>query len=248
MPNLPLHIHLAQVAAQRLRHPALDQYMGHVFLGATSPDIRALTRRRREEYHFTSLDFDSIGAGVMGLFDSNPHLANSSDHTEQTQAFVAGYISHLIADETWIIEMYRPYFGNPRVFEDEVFGKVMDRALQLELDRQSMQATRSAIAQIAAASDGVRIGFIPHDTLDQWREWVVALLQRDFAWDRLAFMARRVAAGDTEHPAHRFADEFLQAMPESLERLHQVVPRERVDRFRERALHHLVSAIGDYLP
>ena len=248
MPNLPAHIELAFEAAQRLGHSTLDANMGHFLLGSTSPDIRVITRRQRQEYHFAPLDFDEVGAGVEGLFASHPHLKPGSIDDPPTQAFVAGYITHLIVDETWIAEMYRPFFGNSGVFEDDVVGKVMDRALQLELDRQAWESVNSQIVSLAAFANGIDVGFISSETLSDWRDWVVASLDRGFTWDRLRFMASRIAAGDDGHPAHGLADRFLQSMPGSLDRLYQAVPRNRLASFKKSSVKALVQAVGEYLP
>ena len=247
MPNLPAHIDFAHQAARNLGHLALEANTGHFLLGSTSPDIRVITRKGREEYHFAPLDFDEIGAGLEGLFGSHPELAPASSHDAPTQAFIAGYITHLIADEIWIVDMYRPYFGNPEVFEDEVSGKVLDRALQLELDRQAWGTVTSTRAQLEGASDGVDLGFISAETLADWRQWVLTSLDRGFSWDRLRFMARRIAAGDDAHPAHGVAEEFVQTMPQSLERLYQLVPRHRLADVKERTVEELVRVVGDYL-
>lgn len=247
MPNPPLHIRLAQTVAEHLRHPTLDGNPGYLLLGSTSPDSRAITRERREEYHFASLDFDAVGAGARGLFMAHPHLARTSALDGPTRAFVAGYVSHLVADETWIVEVFRPYFGNREVFDDQACGKVMDRALQLDLDRQSMEAARAALPLLAAAGDPVQVEFIGAEALSRWRRWVTELVSRDFTWERLAFMARRIAAGDDAHPAHGIAAEFVQGMPGSLERLYRRVPQERVRRFMDTAVGNAVSAVGDYL-
>ena len=248
MPNSPAHIDLAHQAALRLGHPTLNDNLGYFLLGSTSPDIRVITRRRREEYHFAPLDFEAIGAGVRGMFDSHPHLGTSSDYDGPTQSFIAGYITHLLADETWIVTMYRPYFGNPQVFEDSALGQVMDRAMQMELDRQAwetMAATRSALD---SATDVIDIGLFPSESLADWREWVLAAFDRGFSWERLRFMARRIAAGDETHPAHRVAEEFLDSIPESLDRLYNVVSPGDVANFKERTVRELVRAVGDYLP
>ena len=248
MPNLAAHMDLAHQAAQLLSHPTLEANTGYFLLGSTSPDIRIITHERREEYHFAPLDFDSIGAGTDGLFDSHPHLRASSDLDGPTRAFIAGYITHLIADETWITGMYRPYFGNREVFQDDALGKVMDRALQLELDRQGWDTVDATLGLVSTATDGINLGFIASDTLAYWREWVVELLSKGFSWNRLNFMARRIAAGDEGHPAGNIATEFVQAMPHSLERLYQLVPRRNLTDFRERTIASLATAVGNYLP
>jgi hypothetical protein len=248
VPNLPAHIALAHQAAQSLGHPTLEANMGQFLLGSTSPDIRIITRRRREEYHFAPLDFEAIGAGIRGLFDAHPRLLPSSSQNGPTQAFIAGYITHIIADELWIVQMYRPYFGNRTVFQDEAVGNVMDRALQLELDRQSWQTVEARLPLVDAAADGVDVDFIPPGTLAEWRRWVAEFVGRGFSWERLRFMGRRIAAGDEGHPANRVVAEFLQGMPSSLERLYDVVPRDNLSDFKARAIEALTQAVGDYLP
>ena len=70
---------------------------------------------------------------------------------------------------------------------------------------------------------------------------------RDFTWNRLAFMARRIVAGDDAHPAHHVADEFLKDMPDSLDRLYAVVSHDDLARFRKEAVGVLVGTVEDYL-
>ena len=248
MPNLPAHIDLAYQAARRLDHPALDAHIGYFLLGSTSPDVRAITRGRREEYHFAPLDFEAVGAGVERLFDCHPHLLSVTDQDGPTLAFMAGYITHLIADEIWIVDMYRPFFGNKDMFESQALGNVMDRALQLELDRQAWQTAQATRPQLEATADGIEIGFIPSATLEEWRQWVLTILERGFSWDRLRLMARRIAEGDEGHPAHRLAQDFIEAMPHSLQRLYELVPSRKLAEFKRRTGDELVRVVGDYLP
>ena len=56
MPNLATHIALAQQAAGRLQHPTIEANVGHFLLGSTTPDVRAISRGSREDYHFAPLD------------------------------------------------------------------------------------------------------------------------------------------------------------------------------------------------
>jgi hypothetical protein len=143
--------------------------------------------------------------------------------------------------------MYRPYFSNGGLFGDAVRGQVMDRVLQLELDRRSQRAVALAVPLMAGATGGVEVAFLPAATLDEWRVWVVDFVQRGFSWDRLRFMARRVARGEESHPAHAVAQEFLDEMPSSLARLFERVTPEDLSRFREDAVDTLVDGVGEYL-
>jgi hypothetical protein len=247
VPNLPAHIALAHETAQRLAHPVLEANMGYYLLGSTSPDIRIITKGRREQYHFASLEFDSIGSGVRGLFDAYPHLRTTRGRNGLDQAFVAGYITHLIADETWIMDMYRPYFGNSGVFDDETLGKVMDRALQLELDRQAWDTVDATLGLMADAGGRIDVGFISSEALADWRPWVVEFLSSGFSWKRLKFMAKRIAAGDDSHPAHDVANGFIDEIPRSLEDLYRVVPEGRLVAYKKQAREALEAAVADYL-
>ena len=247
MPNLPAHIELARRAAERLGHPELDSFVGYFLLGSTSPDVRAITKGRREDYHFASLDFEAVGAGTNGLFNAHPHLLSPTKSHWPTRAFVAGYITHLILDEVWIVEIYRPYFSNPAAFKDEAHGQVMDRALQLELDHMSQENARDAVRLLAQATDQVDVGFISTETLAQWHRFVLGFMDREFTWERLRFMARRIAGGDDAHPAHRIADEFIRDVPGSLERLYAHVARDELVSFEGRCVNLLTEAVGEYL-
>ena len=174
MPNLPTHIQLAIAAADRMRHSDLDSNLGYFYLGSTSPDIRALTKRARSEYHFVELDFETIGTGVETMFAAHPELMEVAEHDGPMRAFIAGYISHLMADESYIVKMFRPYFGDPAAFETDAMAKVWDRALQLDFDRTAWDDVKNSIRGLDADPANVHIRFLPQEDLIQWKEWVRA--------------------------------------------------------------------------
>ena len=55
---------MAYHAAQLVDAPVLSKNMGCYLLGSTAPDVRVITRKGREPYHFAPLDFDEVGAGI----------------------------------------------------------------------------------------------------------------------------------------------------------------------------------------
>jgi hypothetical protein len=253
MPNLSAHMGIAKDAASRLNNPLIDRHMGALLLGSVSPDIRIITKGQRYDTHFVQLDFQSVGDGLDGLFHTYPNLAKSDVLTDPTRAFVVGYVSHLFADELWIIDMYRPFFGNRDVFQDSLRGDLMDRALQLELDRRE-QLALGGLATLhplmVDAEKDVDIGFISSDSMGEWRQWVEDALDWSFNWDRLRFMARRVAARNNDKSQVRLdeiVEEFLQSVPQGLERIYQSVPVERFDAFREKSIEHILSFAQEYL-
>jgi hypothetical protein len=253
MPNLSAHLGIAKDAASRLNHPTVDRHLGAFLLGSVSPDIRIITRGKRDDTHFVNLDFQREGEGLEGLFQLHPHLAQAAALTEPTRAFIVGYASHLFADELWILELYRPFFGNRDVFQDHLRGDLMDRALQLELDRREQLALgglETLHPLLVKAEEDVEVGFISSSTMCEWRQWVEGALDWSFTWDRLRVMARRVGSRSkdpSEDQLKEMVEEFLESVSHGLERIYQAIPRERVEAFRERSIQDLLKFARDYL-
>ena len=236
---------MAYLAAQSIGAPILYENMGSYLLGSTAPDVRVITRKGREPYHFAPLDFDEVGAGVEGLYARHPQLVETVH--PPTRSFMAGYMTHLILDETWITRMYRPLFGKDGVFETEAEGAVMDRVMQMELDTLALERLDGIKTHLASYSGGVDIPFVDGDTLSEWHEWVTEFISRDFTWERLRFMAMRITRGDESHPAHAIADDFIRGMPDTLDVLHETVPAERLVEFKRDAIEDMAQVVAEHL-
>ena len=247
MPNLPVHIQLAVKAAAQVGASDLQSNLGYFCLGSTSPDIRAITKRARSEYHFVELDFKTIGEGVSGMFSAYPDLMDAAEHDGATRAFVAGYIAHLLTDETYIVRMFRPYFGESGVFEDLTLAKVFDRALQLDLDRQVWEDVRHTVADVDMVPGNVSVRFLPESDLTAWTDWVHRVVEGGFSWERLRFMASRIADGKDLSPAYEHAERFLDSVPESLSNLYDLVPKSRIDDFKLEVTDTVAAGLKEYL-
>jgi hypothetical protein len=99
MPLLGLHLTIARQLADDLRDASIDSERGAYYLGATTPDIRVLTRRDREETHFFKLDDFGPQSGVKRMFREHPALRDRAGLDAATGAFMAGYVTHLALDE-----------------------------------------------------------------------------------------------------------------------------------------------------
>lgn len=250
MPNLTAHIDIGLECAAELCHPAIEANLGSHILGSCSPDIRIITRGERDDYHFAPITNQVIGAGARSLFKAYPRMADAVNLSQRTQAFMAGYISHLVADEAWIIRVYLPYFGNRKLFPDRVLANVMDRAVQLEMDCQAVDkhdGMKQIVDYLVDAHVGVDVDFLSTDTLAEWREFLSVAIQREFTWERLKGMARRQYPQD-DGTAQAVADEFVKGLPESLERIHQLVPRDALRSYRRTIVQEWFSIVRGYLP
>lgn len=227
--------------------PRLSNNLGIYLLGATAPDVRIITKRPRIETHFFELDTGRCGDGASGLLSAYPQLA--SPVSDAQAAFVAGYISHLVADETWITSMYRPHFGGSGSSESDATDQVMDRAAQLSLDRACEQRVRRLLPQMREAPINGPAGPIDAPTLGQWRSWVVDFLadDRPYSWERLRHMAGRISGRDPNHPARELAEQFLSDVPEGLRKLHLRVSEEDLQGYLDLTAANLVAEVGGYL-
>ncbi len=248
MPNLPTHFNFALDTLTALNDPSIQSHVGSFLLGSATPDIRALTKGKRSHTHFAPLEVDRVGVGAQALFRSHPHLRRAPRLSGATRSFLAGYISHLVTDETWITRIYQPYFANRGVFPEPVEANVLDRALQLDMDRQAREAAPGMdriIEQLQQSDRDVQVGFIDAALLSDWRAWVSDFSARPFSWDRLFFLARRRNAGGPETRA--IVEDFISSPHSNLQKVHRRVPKEEVKEFRERAIAESARLIREHL-
>jgi hypothetical protein len=169
--------------------------------------------------------------------------------TPNTRAFLLGYVSHLVADEVWITTMFRPHFGSEqRVTSSDVESHIWDRALQLDMDmaaREEMGDMAEVRRALEGAEEGVAVDFIDSETLSRWREWVSEFTTWEYSWDRLRGAARRMYKDSTE--AADLVEEFLSCVPKGLERVHQLVPKQKIAEYRRTAVEESTRLIREYL-
>jgi hypothetical protein len=248
MPNLPMHIYLAQQAAEELDWGFVHDHLGSCYLGSTAPDIRAMTRWDRERTHFAPLSVKEVGYGTRRMFQLHPELAEHRQ-SPASRSFILGYISHLVADEVWITTMFRPNFSSGSyIAGTEVEAHIWDRALQLDMDRKVLQeedGLTSAVKVIPDSDEGVAVAFLEQAVLQEWRDWVARFLGWDFTWERLKRALNRMYRDD--EAVQRVVDQFLQDLPNSLERVYQEIPRETIDAYQKRVLDETLVQVREYL-
>ena len=249
MPNLPMHLYIARQVADELDWGYVHDFMGSCFLGSTAPDIRAMTKGRREDTHFAPLSLETVGVGVRRMFELHPELADGRANSPATRAFVLGYISHLTADEVWITTMYRPHFSREsNRAGNEVAAQIWDRALQLDLDRQALpelDGFSDNDGGLAAAEQDVIVPFLAAATLSEWRQWVTRFMGWDFDWERLKRAMNRMYRDDAE--VQQTVDRFLAGMPASLEEIYAQIPRAKLAAYQEQAVQQSLLQVREYL-
>ena len=230
MPPLGLHMTVARELATGIASSRIEADRGAYYLGATTPDIRVLTRWDRERTHFFDLNECGEQSGVHRLFDEHPRLRDVTAIDAPTAAFVAGYISHLVLDEEYITQIYRSYFGAGGVLGDELMANVMDRLLQLHLDRQEREDAcavveiRDALARTAVE---VAVDFVARDTLLEWRDWQVGLISTAPHLEKMMVRHLHAIGISDEREISRFFEEDSDAL------LRDTIARVGEDRIRD---------------
>ena len=248
MPPLALHTAIAKEVADSLRLPALDDERGSLYMGATAPDIRVITRWERERTHFFDLSCFEEQSGIAGLFSSYPDLANPGGLNASTVAFVAGYITHLVMDEAWINTIYRPHFGERSELGGGLRANVMDRALQFSIDSDRRRDTDlmlhilDAITRFDLALD---IGFIDYDTLQRWRELMLDVVNNPPDWERFRQGAKRHLKVDSDSNGE--FEELALSLPDLVDETVRYLSPERVQAFMEDSLRGSAEAVKEYL-
>jgi len=246
MPNLGLHIGFALDCAERLGHPIIKDHLGSYLLGSTTPDMRLFVGWERQRTHFFKLATDPPGAGIPAMMEAHPHLRKSARLTRETVAFMLGYMSHLNVDEGWICQVYRRFFGRGSVLADDPLVQVLDRAFQFEMDRQERQRIvdlEGMLKRIEGAYDGVDVGFIDRDQLQQWQAVVINRTGRDLPWERFrGFLSRVYPDADAEE-----AERILATIPDLLKRTRDHIKDEEVRAFRASSLDAFVASATAYL-
>lgn len=249
MPPLCIHLRIAQDAVARLGSPLLREHLGACLFGATAPDIRGPLGWPRERTHFTRLE--EIGAvdNLERMFEALPHLADARRLPPPVAAFVAGYCSHLVTDDLWVLEVYRRYFGEDSPLARSPLALVWDRALQFELDnrqREDPNAVALWQARLAEVEPDLELGFLEPPALERWLGIVLETTARELSWERFRSLAERVLIPGRGLSAEA-VEQFLASLPESLEELHRHVAWEVVERFQRKAIEQTVETMERYL-
>lgn len=240
---------MAKDVGERLGSRLLITQAGPYYLGATSPDIRVLTRWERERTHFFDLSVTDHQDSIAAMFAAYPHLADPDRLSPETAAFVAGYIGHLALDETWIMDVYRPHFGQLSALGGSAQANVMDRLLQFELERRRREEPHTA-AQIRAALEccslAIDVGFLDSGTLRRWLEVAIDQTRHPPSWERFRQIGSRHLRGlgiDSEDAMNA----FMERVPEVLERTLRHVSTAHVDAYLEQSTEKAAQAAARYL-
>jgi hypothetical protein len=249
MPPIVLHMVLARTVADDLAQGVVDGERGAFYLGATSPDVRVITRGSRWETHFFDLDNLAHQDSVAELFRQHPNLAQPESLSSESVSFMAGYITHLTMDQEYICEVYRPFFGGEGGAGGDQKANLMDRLFQFDLDRQHRDDPAMMLhlrEALLATGKGIEVGFLDAETLEKWRQVNLDMTEQSMDWDRIRGMiGRHLKYSGVSEPAE--LDRLLDTLPELLDETVAHITSERVRGFVEQATDRARANVARYL-
>jgi hypothetical protein len=238
----------AKELADRLDIRDIEADRGAFYLGSTAPDIRVVSRGDRADTHFFDLDDLDKQDSVERMFEAHPEFRTPSGLDAATTAFIAGYITHLLLDEAWVEEIYRPSFGVYSDIDADPRSNALDRVLQYELDRRDRiddMCRHDLQGALAATAPPTGIPFITDDHLDQWFAMVTDIAQQEADYSRFRrMMSRHLAgAGFSEGDIDACCSDPGPIVDEAI----GVVSPERIERFWEHAADLMYDRVKRYL-
>ena len=249
MPPITLHMVLARDMATGIGSDDLRTFPGAYLLGATTPDIRVITRQDRYSTHFFDLNLAEHQDSVAAFFKAYGRLVAPERLSAETRVFVAGYVSHLVMDEQYITGIYRPYFAHHDALGGTIRANVMDRLLQFDLDREygnDAGMKRDLASALSCTVEGIQAGFVDHETLERWRKVSLDVSQREMDWDRMrAMIANHLRFAGLEEG--ETLKSFLDSLPELLNETIAYVTSAEIVGFIERSTSAARAAVERYL-
>lgn len=247
MPPICVHLVIAREAAEQLHQPIIDQNLGGYLVGATFPDVHIIIAgSRREQTHFCDLQDENSESGAVLMFRLLPQLAQREKLDSATQSFIAGYLSHLVTDEVWIEDIYRPFFGLSSLLGREPMANILDRLLQFGLDCREREE-KAKVEEIRAliCDWEPRVDFIASETLKLWRDFVCSAAGRNPDLARFPLFAQRFLLTRYNVDPEQL-EQFLSGLPAKLEWAMQYVTPERLAVFREKSIIQSVAVARGY--
>lgn len=249
MPHLVSHMTVARDVADKLQHPLLNADRGSYYMGSAGPDMHVLTGRKRHASHFFHLDTFEEQDSVEAFFSANTEIRALSSLEPSTVGFVSGYLTHLLMDELWITDIYRPHFGPASPLGGDSHANILDRVLQYDMDiarrrdRKTMDEIREALF---ASTLDVRLEFVGGEELPRWREIAADMLTRTPDWDRFRYLAGRFLK-DAEIDTEEKLKAFLETVPQLLDEARSHVGAGRIDAFLEKVKELSLPMLERYL-
>jgi hypothetical protein len=248
MPNAQTHLaaacDLMALPAVMAAFPALagEAVQAAFLLGAIGPDVRAISGQSREATHFFEIPSTDERPAQTLMFEAYPELATAAVLPPEQAAFIAGYVTHLVMDETWLRVVVMPGLfisGEPWGTEHPNWWAYSLLMTWLEY-RAADRLCKIALPGLSGAQPQHWLPFVTDEALRRWRDHVAGLIGLGGASLVSAMFAHTNGISPAELEAivldeARMANEAF-----------NVVPRERLESFEAATRRESEAAVVTY--
>jgi hypothetical protein len=212
-------------------------------LGAISPDARILSGLPREATHFFDIPPEDGRPASARLLDEWPALRCEAVADRRQAAYIAGYMTHLVMDQTWVEQVVMP-----GLFIDGVvwgFGHPNWRLYTILMTylehRAEARLPGAALDRLKRAQPERWLPFLDDQTLLRWRETIIRIVENGGA----ARVSREFAR------TNGLAADEMAAIVGSEARMAEVayptIPRAQLLAFEDEVRGRSAGAVMDYL-
>jgi hypothetical protein len=212
-------------------------------LGAISPDARILSGHPREATHFFTIPPSPDRPAQRALLDEWPALRRESVADQQQAAYVAGYMTHLVMDQTWVEQVVMP-----GLFIDGLawgYGHPNWRLYTILMTylecRAESRLPEDALDRLKRARPAGWLPFLNDQILLRWRETILQIVEGGGA-SRVSQDFARTNGLKAEEMAAIVGSEVRMA-----EVAYPTVPREQLLAFEDESRRRSAGAVMDYL-
>lgn len=215
--------------------------MASFIFGSTAPDTRVISGQPRESTHFFEIPLVPNTYSPITMMQTWPELADPTALEPRHAALVAGYLTHLVMDETWVEDVVLPcLFVAGETWGPEHVNWHVYNASIAYLDHQAIQALpQEIIKQTEEADIADVLPFIDNEPLLRWQMYVSQRLSAD--------QVRSV--GHAAENCGMTAEEMLALITseEAMAReVYPVVAKEHLEAFQRDTTVRMQQAVTDY--
>ena len=166
---------LASAYLPRTIRQAMRAHLGAFLLGNTAVDVQSLTGQPRFDTHFYHVHRDNAARAGETLLATYPELADPTGLHPAHAVFISGYLVHLVWDECWLRDVFRPFYMESDLWPDRLTRNIHHNALRVLVDRQAEMKLRRwpAVATLLRSVQPDRwLPFVQPEALCRWCDWL----------------------------------------------------------------------------